>query len=114
MRGVRVAHVHDRVDGGVYIGRAMPGRTGSVFANPFKLRRGASVDERRQCVQRYADWLRARPELLARLPALRGATVQCWCRHDGQARTPETLCHGDVINRFLVAYSDEELAAMRR
>ncbi|MBX6723654.1 MAG: DUF4326 domain-containing protein, partial [Dactylosporangium sp.] len=41
---------------------------------------------------RYEAWLRTRPDLMARLPELRGRVLACWC-----APKP---CHGDVLARL--------------
>lgn len=44
---------------------------------------------REEVMARYREYLEARPELLAQVPALRGKTLACWC-------APE-LCHGHVL-----------------
>ena len=38
---------------------------------------------------KYREYLRARPDLLALVPELRGRTLACWC-------APE-LCHADIL-----------------
>jgi hypothetical protein len=43
---------------------------------------------------------------------LRGTALACWCRHDGEAPTPETACHEDVLVSLLDTYTDEEIRAM--
>jgi hypothetical protein len=45
--------------------------------------------ERTACVQQYAAYFAGRPDLHARLPALSGRVLVCWC-------TPKA-CHGDVL-----------------
>ncbi len=82
-------------DADVYIGRRvfMGGwrLPASPWANPFP--RDPCVSSEEAC-RRYETWLRGeRPDLLARLPELRGKTLGCWC-----APGP---CHGDVLIRLL-------------
>jgi Domain of unknown function (DUF4326) len=74
----------------VYVGRAV--RRGgwhldrSPYANPF---RPGPDGTREQVIDRYREWLTGRPDLLARLPELRGRRLGCWC-----APLP---CHADVL-----------------
>lgn len=58
----------------------------SRWGNPFRIGKGA---DRAAVIARYRVWLLAQPELLARLPELRGKVLGCWC-----APLP---CHGDVL-----------------
>jgi len=102
MQGVHVGHVkHDR---GIYIGRAMPGRQGSVLGNPFNLKRYTLEES----LARYRRWLWDTPEALEALPTLRGQTVVCWCRTLSGAGH---ACHGDVINAALEKLSDDQIRA---
>lgn len=111
----RVVHVNDKVEGAVYIGRAM--KRGkhqfdrSRFANPFRVEIGG----RAWAIEMYRNWvLGGVPgvELLARLPELRGKPLACWCRHDGEPKTDQNACHGDVLVELLDRYTDDELRAM--
>lgn len=70
----------------VRIGRGTP------WGNPHRLRPGAGAGERAAVIAAYERYLRSRPDLLARLPALRGRALGCWC-----APLP---CHGDVLARL--------------
>ncbi|MFD7442079.1 DUF4326 domain-containing protein [Streptomyces sp. NPDC059909] len=74
----------------VYVGRAVHrgGRhlDASPLAGPFRPGRDGTRDE---VVEKYRAHLLQRPELLARLPALRGRRLGCWC-------VPER-CHAEVI-----------------
>lgn len=65
---------------------------GTVWGNRHRLRPGASDSERAAVIAAYEQYLRTRPDLLARLPELRGRALGCWC-----APTP---CHGDVLARL--------------
>ena len=107
----RVVHVRDNVPGAVYIGRAMPrqGLKASPFANPHKIGPGVS---RQTAITRYEEHLVSHRDLWAELPALRGKALACWCRHDGEAITPDTRCHGDVLANLLNTFSDDELLQM--
>jgi hypothetical protein len=84
MRLTRVVHCREPHD--VYIGRPCRGRPGSVWANPFKVGRDGT---RAEVIAKYRAMLLGRPDLLARLPELRGKVLGCWCK-------PEA-CHGDVL-----------------
>lgn len=83
----------------VYIGRAMPGRPGSVLGNPFKLQRGES---REACLLKYRRWLRDLPadspqwQEIARLVEIArngDLVLLCWC-------APEK-CHGDHLKEVI-------------
>ncbi len=73
----------------VYVGRfnRWYGLGPSMWANPFKPKRdGVNRD---QVIAQYRAWVCHQPELMARLPELRGRDLVCWC-------APEP-CHGDVL-----------------
>lgn len=104
-----MVHVNDNVPGAVYVGRAMPGRRGSVFGNPFRVGRrwlrGAAI-------ALYREMVLANPMLLVRLPGLRSAeALACWCRHDGET---EPACHADVLLDLLAKHTDDELREMAK
>lgn len=76
----------------VYVGR---GR-GSVWGNPYSHGTNTSarflVATREEAVEKYEEWLLNQPDLLARLPELRGKVLGCWCK--------PLACHGDVLSRL--------------
>lgn len=85
----------------IYVGRYMPGRfAGHPLANPFKVKRSASVAERVACLDRYREWLRNLPDrdvklaILARKVVLSGLPLGCWC-------APRE-CHADVLAEELL------------
>ncbi|WP_199842664.1 MULTISPECIES: DUF4326 domain-containing protein [Streptomyces] len=73
----------------VYIGR------GSVWGNPFRLAPGHTEADRARVIAQYETHLLASPELLRRLPELRGKRIACFC-----APKP---CHGDVLKKYAEA-----------
>lgn len=87
----------------VYIGRkqSMGGWNlpQSDWANPFSVKECGSNEE---ACRRYEEYVRGRPELMARLWELRGKTLGCWCK--------PAACHGDVLVR-LVAETAPPVAA---
>ncbi len=74
----------------VYIGRAVNGLKGSIWANPFKIGPDGDRDE---VIEKYHKYILSKPELLAQLESLRGKTLGCWCK-------PQD-CHGDVLVELL-------------
>lgn len=74
----------------VYIGRP------SIWGNPFSHKPGTlaqfRVKDRAEAIAAYERWIQTQPDLLARLPELRGKVLGCWC-----APMP---CHGDVLVRM--------------
>jgi hypothetical protein len=111
----RIVHVNDRIDGAVYIGRAMPrqGLRASVFANAYRIGRDG---DRAAVLAYYEDDLYTfahRPsDVLHLLPELRGKPLACWCRHDGEVVTPENRCHGDLLLEALARFTDDDLRSM--
>lgn len=77
----------------VYIGR---GR-GSAWGNPYSHLRNYGthhVESREKAIEMYRAYIRARPDLLARLEELRGKRLGCWCK--------PLACHGDVLVELLL------------
>ena len=64
----------------VYIGRP------SKWGNPYVIGRDGT---REQVIDRYQQWLRQQPQLMAALGELAGKTLGCWC-------APHA-CHGEVL-----------------
>lgn len=71
----------------VYIGRP------SIWGNPFSHLDGTKaqfkVDSREEAIEAYHKWILTQPQLLEKLPTLKGKTLGCWCHPKG--------CHGDVL-----------------
>ena len=70
--------------GAIYVGRP------TKWGNPF--RPGPDMT-RAQMVAAYRRYLRAKAELMAALPELRGHDLACWCKLDEP-------CHADVLLDF--------------
>lgn len=82
----RVVHMKkEKYD--IYIGRP------SDWGNPFSHRDGTlaqfKVGTREEAVEAYREWILTKPELLKRLPELKGKILACWCK--------PLACHGDIL-----------------
>ena len=64
----------------IYCGRPSP------WGNPFMIGRDGT---REQVIAKYEAWLTSQPDLMARLPQLKGFDLVCWC-----APLP---CHCNVL-----------------
>ncbi len=64
----------------VYIGR------GGDWGNPFRI---GPDGTRAEVIANYRTWIVTQPDLMARLPELRGKVLGCWC-------APQD-CHGHVL-----------------
>lgn len=84
-----------------YLGRSMPGRTGSSLANPFKTAKH-TIEAHNEVVAQYRSWLwnkiKAKdPKVCSELTRLKGLALQskplklgCWCK--------PLPCHCDVVS----------------
>lgn len=95
----RVGHVkHDPTD--VYIGR------GSPWGNPYVAPGRAAgskypVTESEDPLGDYERHVLERPDLVAKLPRLRGLVLGCFCvRLDEDHGPPDERCHGHVLARL--------------
>ena len=71
----------------VYIGRQSYGYQDQGWGNPFTIGRDGSREE---VIQKYEQWLRAQPKLMAKAKRdLKGKVLACWCA--------PSACHGDVL-----------------
>ena len=111
---IKIANAHTYAGQGVYVGRQMPGREGSVLANQFKIGLDGT---REQCIEKYRVWLRRMYKAgklhradglsdsgpmrvlveIERLAAMHKAgqdiVLICWCR-------PQA-CHAEVIKQAI-------------
>lgn len=58
----------------------------SEWANPFTIKQCGSAEA---AVTRYCQWLVTQPQLMAKIPSLKGKCLGCWCS-DGP-------CHAKVL-----------------
>ncbi|HET8908146.1 MAG TPA: DUF4326 domain-containing protein [Ktedonobacterales bacterium] len=95
MATTRVVHCRkDAFD--IYIGRPMPrfpDLRAVGWGNPFKSAPGVDA------IAKYREWLMQQPQLLARLPELRGKRLGCWCAPKGglPGNIAGHICHGEVL-----------------
>ena len=84
----------------VYIGRPGKGKSAAAcpWGNPFTIGPDGTRDG---VIAKYEQWLQTQPQLLARLPELRGKRLGCFC-------APQP-CHGDVLARLADATPIEYL-----
>ena len=77
----------------VYIGRrvsyGMWNLQDSIWKNPFKI--GPDGD-REKVIEKYSKYIIGRPDLLEKLKDLKGKTLGCWCKKNG-----DEGCHGDIL-----------------
>lgn len=84
----------------IYIGRTFGPLVDIGWGNPFVI----GIDGDRGTVfSKYEAYIKRTPELLRRIPELRGMVLACWCK-----LTQDIPCHGDVLVK-LTNLSDEEL-----
>lgn len=71
----------------VYIGR------GSIFGNPFSHLENSKaiykVSSRQEAINRYRSWILTQPQILEKLPTLKGKRLGCYCAPDS--------CHGEIL-----------------
>lgn len=84
----------------VYIGRWNPRfRIESPFANPYHV---GPDGTRAEVIAKYEEMMREKlskdPELLAKLLAMKGKRLGCWC-------APKA-CHGDVLVEFIEEFDN--------
>lgn len=56
------------------------------WGNPFRI---GPDGTREEVIEKYREWIKTRPDLLASLHELKGKRLGCWCK-------PQA-CHGDVL-----------------
>ena len=85
----------------VYIGRAVPRRRlkATLWANPYTI---GEDGDRAAVIAKYRNridtQMRSGPaSTTSGLRKLAGKPLACWCRHDGEERTEDNACHGDVL-----------------
>lgn len=95
----------------VYIGRNMSfyvkGTTESIWHNPFSVKKLNNKNKsdiknenktymREESLDRYREYIKNRPDLLAQLCTLKGKELGCWCK--------PLACHGDILVELIKEY----------
>jgi hypothetical protein len=67
------------------------------WGNPFTHVKGATrarfvVESRTEAINRYEEWIKTQPDLMAALSELKDKVLGCHCA--------PLLCHGDVLTRL--------------
>lgn len=111
-----VIHVHDMAayPDAVYVGRANGANNlkQSALANPFVVDRHG---DRAECVERYRGWLLNKIEyeegyaVINAMINARDKPLACWCRHAGEERNENNICHADVVIEILERFPDHVL-----
>jgi len=88
----------------MYCGRAnfSHGFAESYWHNPYKIGEDGTREE---VITQYRVHLFSNPEMLRRIPELRGKLLGCWCKKDGEA------CHCDTL-AYLANLEDDKLQAI--
>lgn len=78
----------------VFIGR--PSIWGNPFSHKEKTNAQFKVDSVKEAIECYRKWLLTQPDLMERLPELKGKILGCWCKHKA-----DDICHGDVLVEYV-------------
>ena len=90
----------------VYVGRQLFLRSGkyaretwpnSSWGNPIKLPAHPTIEDRRQVIRDYENYLARRSLLLRQLHTLAGKKLGCWCGNWDGLSEPRLLCHAAVL-----------------
>jgi hypothetical protein len=77
----------------VYIGRG----NGSIWGNPFTHKENTlarfKVGSIKEAIEKYREWILQQPDLMAKIPELKGKILGCWCKD----KNGNGKCHGDVL-----------------
>ncbi len=94
---IKIANIKKGEPFDIYIGRANRWLEfdGSIFANPFFLKREA---DREAILDEYRTYARANPLIINSLPFLRNATLGCYCcSYSKETDRNGKKCHGFVL-----------------
>jgi hypothetical protein len=89
----RVVHCK-KEDYDVYIGR--PSRWGNPYSHLAHSAARFHAASRGDAIILYEKWLLDHPDLLKRLPELKGKRLGCWCR-PAEGFRGRLLCHGQIL-----------------
>jgi hypothetical protein len=73
----------------------------TIWGNPYSHKEDTlalyKVKTRKESIEKYREYILNNPELLAKLPELKGKVLGCWCKEDNK----NVPCHGDVLIELL-------------
>jgi hypothetical protein len=107
-----VVHVNSGEPYDVYIGHKNPryGLEESIWANPYNRAYRKGEITRGESLMKYREYILSRPDLLRRLPELRGKVLACWCASNKSSKSIRTQnlplhldlghnirCHGQML-----------------
>lgn len=99
MNKTTIVNKYHKIPYDVYIGR------GSVWGNPFSHMENTKAEfkvaTREEAVEKYREWIITQPQLLRRLPELKGKVLGCFCK--------PKVCHGDVLVELIELMKKGEL-----
>jgi hypothetical protein len=113
---VRGMQTPEQRAGVVYVGRTFAGWAGHPLGNPFRPR---FLHQIVTCLDKYRNWLLARPLIEADLAALWEQTghgakpLGCWCVNAVAGDGQPVICHAQVLAEMLrerFASKDDETA----
>jgi hypothetical protein len=85
---IQIVHVRKKPFD-IYIGRQFAEFPESKWHNPFRVH-DLTQSERERVCEKYREYVKSSPVLMAALPELDGKILGCWCR-------PKAPCHGDIL-----------------
>jgi|SRR5581483_324833 len=84
----------------------------SVWGNPWSHKEGTlakyKVATLEEALEKYDEWIRSRPDLLAALDELRGKVLGCWCRPKGGFKG-KLRCHAQILAALCDGIRPEEV-----
>jgi len=98
MSKTKVVHcMRDPYD--IYIGRGKGGHWGNPFTHKDGTMAQVKVASREEAIDKYREYILEKPELLSKLPELKGKVLGCWCagKEPLTAEDKPFRCHGQVL-----------------
>lgn len=87
MMATKIINIHHKVPYDVYIGR--PSKWGNPYSHMDNTKAEYKVATRDEAVEKYAEWIRQQPVLIASLDELKDKVLGCYC-------APKR-CHGEIL-----------------
>lgn len=75
----------------------------TIWGNPYSHKENTlaiyKVKTRKESIEKYREYILNNPELLSKLPELKGKVLGCWCKDPDPKKSK--ACHGDVLVELL-------------